>query len=102
MTNTQLKARLAGAFPGPDPAKKRAFFRQMPAPPVSHLRLVLGQISYVNPLTWAISLAVFAGALALGRLVPADAVWAAAALTPFAALAAAAESIIEGGEDHEE
>ena len=92
MKNKDLTARLAGAFPGPDAARKRAFWRRMPAPPVSHLRMVLRQAGYVRPLTWAASLAVFAAALTLGRLIPADAVWTAAALTPFAALAGAAES----------
>lgn len=92
MTKRQLKSLLAGAFPGPDPARKRAFFRRVPAAPVSHLRILLGQINYVNPFTWAASLAVFAGALAASRFAAADAVWVAAALTPFAAMAAAAES----------
>ncbi len=92
MTKRDVKRRLAGAFPGPDPAKKRAFFRQMPAPPVSHGRMLLEQAGYVSPATWAVSLAVFAAALVLGRLIPADALWVTAALTPFAALAAAAES----------
>ena len=92
MTERDIKTRLAGAFPGPDRDRKRAFFRQMPAPPVSHLRFLWEQVRYVNFITWAASLAVFAGALILGRLIPADALWVAAALTPFAALAAAAES----------
>ncbi len=92
MTKRDVERRLAGAFPGPDRERKRAFFRRMPAPPVRHTRMVLVQAGYVSPLTWAASLGVFAGAMALGRLIPADALWTAAALTPFAALAAAAES----------
>ncbi len=91
MRNDDVIKRLAGAFPGPDPARKRAFFRGLPAPPVRHGRMLLGQAGYVRPVTWAASLAVFAAALAAGRLAPADAVWVTAALTPFAALAAVAE-----------
>ena len=91
MRNGDLIKRLARAFPGPDPSRKRAFFRGLPAPPVRHGRMLLGQAGYVRPVTWAASLAVFAAALAAGRLAPADAVWVTAALTPFAALAAVAE-----------
>ena len=92
MSNDDVIKRLAGAFPGPDRRRKRAFLRALPAPPVSHLRFLAQQISYVNQLAWAISLAVFAGAIAAGRLLPGDALWVTAALTPFAALAGAAES----------
>ncbi len=92
MKKRELKKALNTAFPVPPPEKKRALLRALPPPPVSHLRMMLGQISYVNFITWAISLAVFAGALALGRFIPADALWVTAALTPFAALAAVTES----------
>ena len=92
MKTRDLKKALAGAYPAPDRAGKRAFFRAMPPAPVSHLHLLLGQAGYIRPLTWAVSAGVFALALALGRAFPADAVWAAAALTPFAAMIAVAES----------
>lgn len=92
MRKRDLKRALAGAFPAPEPVRRRDFLRAMPPAPVGHLRLTLGQAGYIRPLTWAASVGIFALALALGRLFPADAVWAAAALTPFAAMTAAAES----------
>ena len=93
MRKKELKARLAALpVPAPDPERKRAFLRALPPAPVSHLWLLAGQAGYIRPLTWAASAGVFALALALGRMFPADAVWAAAALTPFAAMAATAES----------
>ena len=92
MRKRDLKRALAGAFPAPEPVRRRAFLRALPPAPVGHLRLTLGQAGYIRPLTWAASVGIFALALALGRLFPADAVWAAAALTPFAAMTAAAES----------
>ena len=93
MRKKELKARLAAlAVPGPDLERKRAFLRALPPAPVSHLWLLAGQAGYIRPLTWAASVGVFALALGLGRMFPADAVWVASALTPFAAMTAAAET----------
>ena len=92
MKKSELKRALACAFPAPAPERNRAFLRALPPPPVSHLRLMLGQAGYIRKSAWAISFAVFVLALALGRLAPADAVWAVSALTPFAAVAAVTES----------
>ena len=91
MNKRELKKALAAAYAAPEPVRKRAFLRAMPPAPVSHLRLLAGQAAYVRPATWAASLAVLALALLAGRVVPADALWVAAALTPFAALAAVTE-----------
>ena len=92
MKDHDLRRRLMDGAPGPDPDRKRAFLRSLPPAPVSHMRLLLDQAGYIRPLTWAASAGVFALAMALGRMFPANAVWAAAALTPFAAMIAAAES----------
>ena len=91
MNDRELKKALAAVFAAPEPVKKRAFLRAMPPAPVSHMRLLAGQAGYIRPATWAASLAVLALALLAGRCIPADALWAAAALTPFAALAAVTE-----------
>ena len=91
MNKRQLKRALRDAYPAPDGAKKRALLRAMPPAPVSHLRFLLGQAGHIRKSAWAASLGVFALALAVGRLAPGDAVWATAALTPFAAMAAVAE-----------
>ncbi len=91
MKRRELKRALLDAFPAPEPVHKRAFLRSLPPAPVSHLRFMLGQAGHIRKSAWAASAAVFALALAVGRLVPQDAVWATAALTPFAAMAAVAE-----------
>lgn len=91
MKKRELKRALQDAFPAPDPVRKRAFLRSLPPAPVSHLRFLLGQAGYIRKSAWAASGAVFALALAVGRLAPQDAVWATAALTPFAAMAAVTE-----------
>ncbi len=91
MKKSELKRALRDAFPARSPAGKRAFLRSLPPAPVSHLRFLLGQAGHIRKSAWAASAAVFALALAVGRLAPRDAVWATAALTPFAAMAAVAE-----------
>ncbi len=91
MNRQELKAALGEAFAVPPPEGKRAFLRALPPAPVSHLRFLLDQTGYIRPAVWAVSLGVFVLGLTAGQLVPADGLWVTAALTPFAALAAAAE-----------
>ena len=91
MKKRELKKALAAFFAAPEPVQKRAFLRTLPPAPVSHMRLLAGQAGYIRPVTWAASLAVLVLALLAGRFIPADALWVAAALTPFAALAAVTE-----------
>lgn len=91
MKKSDLIAALGGLYPAPDPAGKRAFFRALPVRPVSHAAFLLSQAGYIRKTVWAVSLGLFALALAAGRILPADGLWIGAALTPFAALAAASE-----------
>ncbi len=91
MKKNDLIRALRAASPAPDPARKRAFLRSLPVPPVSHTAFILGQAGYVRRSVWAVSLGVFALALAVGRTMPADGLWIGAALTPFAAMAAVTE-----------
>ncbi len=91
MKRSELISLLASAWPAPDPARKRAFLRDAPVRPVSHISFVLGQAGYVRKAVWAVSAAVFALTLAVSRLVPAEGLWIGAALTPFAAMAAVSE-----------
>ena len=91
MRKSTLKKSLIRAFPDPEPAARRAFVRSLPPAPASHIRFLLGQAGYIRRSAWAASLAVFVLALALGRMAPQDGVWAAAALTPFAAMTAVTE-----------
>lgn len=91
MRKSELIRALGAAWPGPDPARKRAFFRALPVRPVSHGAFLLGQAGYIRKRVWAVSLALFGLALAASRTLPADGLWIGAALTPFAALAAASE-----------
>ncbi len=91
MKKSELIGLLAEAYPGPDPARKRAFLRAAPVPPVSHASFMLSQAGYVGKAVWAVSAAVFVLALAASRLIPAEGIWIGAALTPFAAMAAVSE-----------
>ena len=93
MKNSELKTALSAAFAAPEPERKRAFFRALPPAPVSHFAFMRSQAGYIRRSTWALSAASFAFALGVGRYAPEDALWSAAALTPFAALTA----VTEGG-----
>ena len=87
----ELIRALGAAYPEPDPDKKRAFLRTLPVWPVSHRAFILRQARYIRKTVWAVSLGLFALALAASRALPADGLWIGSALTPFAALAAVSE-----------
>lgn len=85
------RAALCRAMEVPPPMKKRAFLRTMPASRPSLFSVILSQAGYIRKTTWVLSGALFALALAAALYVPADGLWAASAMTPFAALLAVTE-----------
>lgn len=88
----KLQNELRAAFHAPAPARKAAFLKQHRRRELGRWELVAVQVRYIRWWVWGLSLALFGGILWMASPARGMGGWYAAALTPFLALLAVAES----------
>ena len=87
----QQREALRRAFEALPPENKRAFLRKLPRRRPTLWRMVCRQLRYIRLWTWAVSAAVFAATLLIGRSGEPMALWWCSALAPFLAMALVTE-----------
>lgn len=92
-----LRNALHTAFQAPPPADRARFLRTLPLPRLTYRAFFFSQLRQIRLRVWLISVLLLCGALLLHQFRPAaftlpdGGLWTLASVTPFAALAAAAE-----------
>lgn len=90
--NKKLKTALLAGFEAPAPARKKAFLRSIPQPPIRLLSFVCTQAGYIRKWVWVVSALIFAAGILGADYLEADILWGICACMPLLALGVLTES----------